>query len=428
MSAIEDRISERLTRDRLGLELRRARRPFLIWLGLLAVGLTAAAVLLAKLDVPWPWQHRYEFRVAVADAKGVVPNSDEVRIAGVPVGRIVGVALEHGQPVITASIDPRYAPVYQDARLELRPNTPLDDMYLDVVSRGTKTAGSVPGGGELTADRTQVPVDISAVLDVFNSDVRPRVTATINALGQGLGPHGEQFRQALVELAPFLDAAKRLAGEMATRQTQTARLIHNFSLLTQTLAERQNQVTQLVSAGSTTLQTLASVEQPLGQLLAQLPPTLRELPASFAALRTSEDHLDPALVALQPVAQVLPAAMQALERLAPDAHAGMAALDKPLPALTALMNSTSPLASNLSLAFARLRPQAPRLDRATSQIIPCEAAVEDFFQWTLSVMKYSDLHGVFPRGQDVGGLQSTGATKDPLLIAGKSCAAGGPHR
>jgi virulence factor Mce-like protein len=404
-SVVRDRISERLTRERVGLEVRRARRPFVFWLLLLAGAVIAFVLLLTKLHVPAPWTSQYQFNVAAANANAVLPGQ-EVRIAGVPVGRISGVSLRGDVPVISAAIAPQYAPLYRDARVDVRPNTPLQDMYLDIVSRGTRSAGRIPDGGELAAAQTQSPVEIGKVADIFDAAVRPRVRAAIQALGAGLGDHGVQFRQALVELAPFLQAAQRLNRELAVRATETRRLIHNFALMNEELAGRTTQVAALVTDGARTMERLATVEQPLGRLIDELPPMLRVLPQSFAALRAAADQLGPAAVALLPVARALGPALASLQQLSPVANQALAALDRPLPGLTGLLGATTPLANRLSRSFSLLRPQAPQLDHVTAAILPCELAVQKFFQWTLSVSKLSGLHGDMQRGLALIGAES----------------------
>src|SRR5206468_3855077 len=146
------------------LEARRALGPLAVWLALSLLGVASMGLLLAKLHFRWPGQHRYEVRVEVSDAKGVVSPIDEVRISGVVVGRIVDTKLDGSKAVLTASIGPQFGPLYRDARLRLRPRTPLEDMYLDVTDRGTPRAGRVPDGGRLAADRTRTPVHIGEVL------------------------------------------------------------------------------------------------------------------------------------------------------------------------------------------------------------------------------------------------------------------------
>ena len=428
MISTRKRISEGLTRDRLGLELRRSTRPFVIWLALVVLGLAGMGALLSRLQVAWPWENPYRVRVAVDDAKGVVRGNSEVRIAGVVVGKVDRVELEQGRPVLELRMDHKYAPLYRDARLRVRPKTPLEDMYVNVEDRGTAGAGKLPDHGLLAAQRTQTSVYIGRVLDVFDADVRARLQQAIDEAGRGLGDHGAQFRATLVELAPFLAAAKRLAKENAIRAAQTRRLVHKFRLLTEELARRDRSVTRLVSGGSRSLGELGSVERQLSELIAQMPPMLRRLPPAFAALRAAAEQLDPAFDALQPVARALPAGLGALERLGPDLQTGARALRRPMPRLTSLVRATQPLAAELRSAFADLRSASPRLDDITAQIVPCELAVQKFFQWTLSVAKFYDVRGAFPRGQDVAGVHSTGAAPDPELRPSPSCARGGVRK
>jgi phospholipid/cholesterol/gamma-HCH transport system substrate-binding protein len=427
---VRDRLSGGLSRKRMRLELRRAVRPFFIWIGLLVLGLIGIGGLLSRLQVAWPWKDQYRIGVAVDDAKGVVPGNTEVRLAGVVVGKVDKVVLgPAGSPVLKVRIKGKYKPLYRDARLRLRPKTPLEDVYLDVEKRGTPASGKVPDGGTLAAGQTQTPVYIGRVLDVFDSDVRVREKQAIDNLGRGLGTHGADFRAALVELAPFLDAARRLSRENAIRVVQTRRLIHNFRLMTEELGSRDRQVTRLVVAGSQALGELGTVDQSLSAFIEQMPPMLRQLPVSFGTLRAASDQLDPAFDALRPVAAALPAGLSSLERLGPDLSAGAAALRRPMPRLRQLVRASGPLAHDLGQAFSHLRPAAPRLDRITAQIVPCELAVQKFFQWSLSVTKFYDVHGAFPRGQDIAGANTAGGqVRDPELRAYPGCAKGGPRK
>ena len=76
-----------------------------------------------------------------------------------------------------------------------------------------------------------------------------------------------------------------------------------------------------------------------------------------------------------------------------------------------------------------LRPAAPRLDRITAEVVPCELAVQKFFQWTLSILKFYDVRGAMPRGLDVAGTKSAGGrVQDPAIVAAPSCAKGGPRK
>ena len=67
-------------------------------------------------------------RVAVDDVQGVVPGRNEVRWAGVVVGRIADVELEGRRAVLTLEVDRDEAggrSIHRDARFSLRPQTLL---------------------------------------------------------------------------------------------------------------------------------------------------------------------------------------------------------------------------------------------------------------------------------------------------------------
>ena len=430
MSAIGNRTSQGLSRERLRLEIRRAFVPFLVVLVFMGLAAVSVVLLAAQVKIALPWQDRYEVKVEVDDASGVVAGNHEVRISGVVVGKVSAVELERGRAVLTVEMDPDHAPLYRDAQLRLRPRTPLEDMYLNVEDRGTPEAGEVPAGGALSAARTQTPVHIREVLDVFDADVRPRMRQTIASLGRGLGGHGADFRAALVELAPFLHSAQRLSREYALRGRQTRRLVHNFRLITEELASREGQLTRLASAGGSAFEELGSVDEPLAEFITQMPPTLRRLPRSFAKLTATADDLDAAFVEMRPAAQALPAGLDAIERVAPEIEAGAAALRRPLRPLARLVRAARPVALNLDATFSGLLPQAPRLDRVMAALVPCRLMIQKFFHHTNSISQWYDAYGVRPRGQSIFSLKgaSAGQVGDAGLTHEPDCASGGPRQ
>lgn len=426
MSSPRARINRGLSRERVALEIRRARGPFVVLAGMIALALAAAAYIVGNLHSTLPWEGPYRVRVAVDDAKGVVAGKNEVRISGVPVGLIERVELDDGQPTLTISIERRHGALRRDARLRLRPKTPLNDLYLDVEDRGH--GAPLDDGDRLDVARTRTPVDIGRVLNALNADTRARMERATDELGRGLPDKGDQLRAALVELAPFLDAGERLMGQLAQRRGATRRLVHNLRLMTEELGSRDAQLTKLVRGGAETLTELGRADAPLAETLTGLPPTLRQLRQTFATVRSTVDELDPAFDALQPAARALPSGMAALRNFSIEARPALAALRRPLPRLRPLVRALRPTAAEIDAAFAAFRPQAPRLDRITAAVVPCEFAVSKFFHNTISVYKFSGARAPFPRGHIVGGtITAGGAVNDPNQIAAPSCAKGAPE-
>lgn len=420
----------RLRSDRLALELKRARVPAL-WVAFLFVsGGIATWALYHNLHVQWPWQDTRKVQVRFENVKGVLPGQHEVRIAGVKVGLVTDAKVSGKSAVLTLSIDEKYGPVYRDARMRLRPVTPLQDLYVAIESRGSRRAGELRGGDVLAIQRTETPVDISRVLNTFDADTRSRLASLLNDVGAGMGAHGEQLRRAFVELAPFLRAADRLAGALAERRGELARIVSNLGGLTAAVNTRDRQLTGLINAGNGTLHELARRDGSLSATLAELPPALRQMRSSFATLRSAQDELDPALRALDPVAEHLEPGLAALERVSGDAMPALRSLEPAVKRLRPLAADLAPTSAALRDSLTQLAPSAPRLDEVTRKIVPCRTAVEKFFHWTLSVMKFYDSGGAWPRGELVLGAPSAtlGTAKDPSIRQTWTCTQGGPPK
>jgi len=393
----------RLNADRLRLELRRARVPALQYLFVVACAAIALGVIFKNQLFDRPWVAKRTVRAQFENVKGVTPGAQRVRIAGVDVGLITDSEIgDDGKPVLTLEVEKKYGPLYKDAKMRLRPLTPLQDLYIDVDDRGTPNAGELGEDDVLAGGRTESPVDISRVLNTFDPDTRARMRQFITEFSAGLGESGgEDLKRGFVQLAPFLHAAERTSRAMGERRTNLARVMHNLAQLTGALAERDQQLTRLVRDGNTTLGTLASAQGPFDATLAELPRTLAVMRSSFAQLRSAEEELDPALRALRPVAEELEGGLEGLAEFSSDARPALSALRAPLRDLAPLVRDLRPTARSTDQAFNRLRPQAPELDRATAELPPCFKQISSFFNNTLSVFKFYDEFGAFPRGNNI---------------------------
>jgi virulence factor Mce-like protein len=415
------RIAGRGVGRRTRLQLARSATPAAFTAALVVAGLVAAIVLVAALQVRLPGEERYVTQVAVRDAAGVVAQSASVRISGVPVGTVSAVDLREGEPVLTIELDGDRAPLYRDARARLRPGTPLNDMYLDVVDRGTPAAGTLGPAHVLPATRTSQAVDISRVLNVFDARVRPRVRAMIVELGKALEDDGEGLRRTLVELAPFLRSARRISEQVAIRSHEMRRLVHNWSAMSGELAGREAQLARLVRSSGETFDELGDRASPLSNLLVELPATLREVPPSFAELRDAAGHIDPALRALRPTARALPGSLGALESLAPDLESGTRELERAVGPVSNVLGPTKPLGDRLAVALTRLTPQLRRVDRVNQRAIPCKEELSAYLRYWLSVYKIHDDFTVLTHGLSHLGASAAAGSSEPALSEMDSC-------
>jgi ABC-type transporter Mla subunit MlaD len=397
MIPVRRRRTRHLNRARLELELRRAVRPTVIVALSCALGIGIAIYIGLQVSGTLG-ESTYKVRFAVNDVTGVKGGLNDLRIKGIKAGTIEKVELQGGQPYVVAKVRSKYGRIFQDAHATLRPNTPLQDIYLDVVDRGHPAAGRVTEAHPLAAGRTRTSVRVDDVLNVFQPDVRARMRLLLDGLGNGLADRGLSLRTAFVELTPLLKVAGNLSRQLDRRRPMTARLIHNAAVLTGELAQRDTTLRTLVRQGAAALSTLQAGRGDLDATLRVLPQTLSAVRTSFAAVRGITGDVDEALVALRPVADRVEPALADVRKLNGSLSPAVTALGTPVRRLVPLSQSLRPLSANLQLALARLAPQIDTINKVTKTLAVCGDAVNGFFQWDASMVKYGDARGPAPRG------------------------------
>lgn len=390
------------------LEARRSAGSLLVLIGAVVGGLAAVAIIASKLTFQRPWDAYEQVQVSFQDAKGIFPGGDSVRIHGVVVGVVTKADLVNNRPVMTLNILRQYGPIYRNARLRIRPVTPLQDLYIDITDRGTPSAGLAGGSYVIPATQTVTPVDISRILDTFNANTRDRLTIMLSELGRGLPDGGAQLRSAFAQLAPFLHVTGQATAVLRQHQQDVRGLVHNFGGLSHALADRDRALNEFVRAGDSTMAELASHSAPLQGTLEQTAALLPAMRSSFARVRTLTGTLDPALQSLAPVTSRLRGGLAALGQLGTQALPALKALRPAVGDLRTMAVQLAPTSRSLNTAFSRLEPEAPQLSHLTADVVPCLTTIRDFFNNTLSVFKYQDSNGAFPRADEVIDLDTLG--------------------
>lgn len=394
--------------QRMRLELRRSARPFALYVVTAIAAITGIVIASHNLTFQRPWEKYDEVKVGFADVKGIFPKGHQVRIHGVKVGVVKDATLENGRAVLTLSIEHKYGPLYRNAKLRIRPVTPLDDLYVNVTDRGTAAAGKAGKDYVIAESNTVTPVDISRVLNVFNADSRERMTILLSELGKGLPDGGRKLRAAFNELAPFLSVAKDATSVLERRQVQVKQLVHNFGSLSGALAKRDAQLQQFVTAGNATLGELAAQDRPLNSTFAQIADLVPVMRDTFVSVHGLSDKLDPALQGLKPVTDSLDSGLAALQKFGTSATPALTELQPAVRNLRTMATQLNPTARSLATAFGRLQPQVPDFRRIVELTDACTARLNRFFGNTMSVLKFGDANAAYPRADMTLDLDNSG--------------------
>jgi ABC-type transporter Mla subunit MlaD len=391
------RVTEKINLSLLKLEAKRALRSLVIIAIGFAVTLGGVYYIINNINGGIGSTHQMKFQVA--DVTGVVPGRAEARFYGITAGKVTNAQLAGGHAVLTVNIATKFGKVYKNATASLRPNTALEDMYLDITNRGTPSAGVAGPNYVIPINQTTSPVNLSAVMNIFQPDVRTQLYNLLDQFGNGLSDRGYMLKKAFALAAPFIKIAGNVANQLAVRASETKEFVHNASTLSATLASRSTQLHQFVDAGTRTLEALSTEGgAPLRQTLSELGSSLNTVDATWQSLRVLLPGAKAAVNSVQPVADDLSNGLTNLKRFSVAARPALAKLQRPVTQLTPLADALSPVAKDLSTSVTRIKPQVADFDDVATGTAKCIDFINEFFNWDYSMSKFYDEYGPMVRG------------------------------
>jgi phospholipid/cholesterol/gamma-HCH transport system substrate-binding protein len=280
---------------------------------LLVIAVAVSSVILGKQRLALPgWvplvgKDFFEISAEMTTAQAVTPGQGQtVNIAGVEVGEISSVKLRDGKAIIGMRIRPKYDRIYKNASILLRPKTGLKDMVAELTP-GSADAGRLREGDVIPISQTLPDVNLDEILSTLDADTRDYLLLLLNDGAQGLGSEakGEQLADAIRRIEPTAQYARQINEGLALRRKNIARVVHNFSLLTDELGQRDTQLANFVQNNNAVFATLAGQDASLRQILQKLPGTLRTTQTTLGKVKTLADELGPTLDALDPAARAL---------------------------------------------------------------------------------------------------------------------------
>jgi phospholipid/cholesterol/gamma-HCH transport system substrate-binding protein len=293
--------------------IRKHLPDFLAILGLLVVAVAVSTVILGKQRLTLPgWvplvgQDYFTMNAEMTTAQAVTPGQGQtVNVAGVQVGEITSVKLKDGRAVIGMRIKPKYDRIYRDASVLLRPKTGLKDMVAELTP-GTTGAGRLPDGGTIPVSQTLPDVNLDEILSSLDTDTRDYLQLLLNDGAQGLGSKakGRDLARAIRRIEPTARLSRQINEQLAVRRRNIARVVHNFSLVTDELGRKDTQLANFVQNSNAVFDTLAGQDASLRATLERLPSTLTTTNTTLVKVKGLADELGPTLQALRPGARAL---------------------------------------------------------------------------------------------------------------------------
>ena len=254
------------------------------------------------------------YYAAFSEAGGLKVN-DEVRIAGVRVGKVQTVELA-GDHVQVAFKVQKGVDFGRDTAAAIKVKTLLGAMYLGLEPSGR---GQLEKGTEIPVQRTTSPYDVveafSGLAERSESIDTDRLARSLNTLGQLTQNTPEEFRSALGGLS-------NLSRNIAARDQQLNTLLRNTKKVSTVLGDRSGDIVVLMRQGDKLFRALAARRQSVHDLLvatsqlsiqltglvrdtrADLKPALDHLGNVVDVLNKNQQNLDDSLRLMAPFYRV----------------------------------------------------------------------------------------------------------------------------
>ena len=227
------------------------------------------------------------YYAAFSEAGGLKAN-DEVRIAGVRVGKVQTVDLAGDHVRVTFKVQ-KGVDFGRDTAAAIKVKTLLGAMYLGLEPSGR---GQLAKGTEIPVQRTTSPYDVveafSGLAERSESIDTDRLARSLNTLGQLTENTPEEFRSALGGLSD-------LSRNIAARDQQLNTLLRNTKKVSTVLGDRSGDIVVLMREGDKLFRALAARRESVHDLLvatSQLSIQLTGLVRDTRAdLKPALDHL-----------------------------------------------------------------------------------------------------------------------------------------
>jgi phospholipid/cholesterol/gamma-HCH transport system substrate-binding protein len=249
------------------------------------------------------------YRAEFSEAAGLQPE-DEVRVAGVKVGKVLEVELAGDR--VQVEFRAKDVTLGGASRADIRIKTLLGRKFLMLVPDGD---GKMEEGDVIPLERTSSPFDIT---EAFGDLALTVEGIDDEQLAQSFSVMADTFRDTPDDVRASLEGLSRLSRTLASRDEQLRELLSRTEGVSQVLADRDEDLVVFFNQSSLILQELRNRREAISELLDG---TIRLSEQLRALVRENRADLAPALDRLRGVSDVLRKNQQnldaSLERLAP---------------------------------------------------------------------------------------------------------------
>jgi len=265
----------------------RERNPVIV--GAVSLAVLSAMVLAAFRAEDLPLIGGGDTYYAAFSEAGGLKANDEVRVAGVRVGKVQSVDLDGDHVRVEFNVENgvEFGP---QTNATIKVKTLLGAMYLALEPAG---AGQMEEEAEIPVERTSSPYD---VVDAFSGLAHTSERIDTDQLAKSLDTMAALMKDTPEEFQGALRGMSALSQNIAARDEQLNELLGNMEKVSRVLADRNGDLVTLMEDGDKLFRALVARREAVHDLLTATSQLSRELTLMVkqtrADLKPALDHLD----------------------------------------------------------------------------------------------------------------------------------------
>lgn len=288
----------------------RDRNPYLVGIiSVLVLGsATGFAFLVGTLNL---LEDAYPMEAVFTDASGL-RSGDDVKVAGVKVGRVTGLDVDRAIGAVTVSwVVDDGVEIGDGARAEIALSSLLGAKEVRILdaTEGDARMSELPEEQRvIPVERTTVPFDIFELTRVATEGVQELDTDALNALLVDLADITDG-KAATVE--DLVEGINRVGAAVNQREAEFEALLDQADRLSATLADKDDEILTLLDSSQRILDLIVARRNDLAVALGESADTVQELDRLIS---TNKQRLDSALDSLAPTLDVVAAEQDDIDR------------------------------------------------------------------------------------------------------------------
>lgn len=234
---------------------------------------------------------------------GGLKTGDDVRIAGVKVGKVTSLDLDQSRALVRVGFQVSSGTdVGPDTTADIKIKTLLGQKYIALTPKGSGHLRE-----DIPVDRTTTPLDVTQAFIGLGERVGQIDTAQ---LAKAFDTIADTFKDTPPYVHSSLVGLRRLSTSIASRDAQLSQLLADTNTVTNTLAARDAEVAKLINDSNLILDTVyqqravihnllvdtSAVAKQLAGLVREnraiIGPALANLEQTLAILQRNQDNLD----------------------------------------------------------------------------------------------------------------------------------------